>query len=100
MNWSRMHFLVSFEHLYKLGNLLRSCFSLLGSLNPEQNGVSIPTIESSEEFLGPRITVQCGLEVTWHCCLTGRIICCVPAAVIFGALNFSKPGSFHLSLFD
>ena len=95
-----MHLLVPFQHLHELGNFLRACFDLLGGLNSEQNGVSIPAIESSEEVLGPRIVVQCGLKVTWHCGFTGRVIRGVPAPVIFGALNFLEPGRFHLSCFD
>src|ERR1700723_3185462 len=95
-----MPLLVPVQDLHELDNFLRSCFGFLGSLNPEQNGVSIATIKSSKKLLGSRIAIECKLKVTWYSCFVGRVICGVPAPVAFRSLHFLEPLRFHLSRFD
>jgi hypothetical protein len=53
-----MNFLVPFQHLHEPQNSPGARFSLLGGLNPEQDSISISTIERSKEVLGSHIAIQ------------------------------------------
>lgn len=95
-----MYFLVPLQHFDKLPDAPCACRGLLRSLDPPKDGVAIGAVQCAEECLGPRVLVQGRLQIVRHFGVAGRIVCGIPPAVLFGALDLLEPGGLHAARFD
>jgi len=93
-----MELFVVFQHLHKLLNAAFARLDLLGSLNPEEDGISIRAVQRREEGLGFCVAIQRGLEVGRYFGCFGRVIRGIPAPITFGTFNFLEPCIWPLAI--
>lgn len=98
--WSSVDRLVALEHPDELRDLLRARLGLQGRLDPEEDGVPIPTVESGEEASCLWVAAQGRLEIGRHGCLAGRLVGGIPSSIPLGAIHGLQPGGVHSTGLD